>query len=161
VLAKGAAGAALAAGTVLAAGAAGAAFAAGAAENVSFLFVERVEKLLTCCWSCGGGGSHLDRNTASEGSGTSGVLATNHADVALACDRSCTCLAGGNCCSEGKVLHLGVPVTSTVVARKVLSDSDWLPVCASSCGVDHALVRASTVTVDLVNGHHDLHKISK
>jgi hypothetical protein len=149
-------------GAATAGAAAAGAAAAGAAENVNFMFVGRVQELLTCCRSCGGGGAtHLDRNTASEGSSTSGVLAADHADIALACDCSCACLAGGDGCGEGKILHLGVPVTPTVVARKVLSDSEWLPVCASTCGIDHALVWASTVAVDLMNSHHDLKRISK
>jgi hypothetical protein len=53
-------------------------------------------------------------------------------------------------------LHLRVPVTTTVVALEVLGDGDGLPVGTGTGGVDHALVRASTVAVDLVNSHHDL-----
>jgi hypothetical protein len=102
----------------------------------------------------------LDWDTATEGTSTSGVLATDHADVALASDGTCAGHASWDRGSEGKILHLSVPVTATGVALEVLGDSDWLPVGSCTCGVDHALVWASTVGVDLVNSHHDLESVS-
>jgi len=107
-----------------------------------------------------GSAGHLNRNTATERTSTSGVLASDHADVALASDSSCASHAGRNGSSEGLVLHLGVTVASAVVTRKVLSDSDGLPVGTCATGVDHALVWASTIGVDLVNSHHDLGSVS-
>jgi hypothetical protein len=103
-----------------------------------------------------GGGSHLNGNTASKGPSTSGVFAADHADTCLPCDLSCASHSSGDRGCEGKVLHLSVAVTSTIAALKVLGDSDGLPVRASACGIDHALVRTSTIGVDLVDGHHDL-----
>lgn len=110
--------------------------------------------------STSGGGSsssssHLNGDTATERSSTSGVLATDHADVALASDSSCAGHASGHRDSEGKILHLSVPVAATVVAGKVGGDSGGLPVGTSTSSVDHASVGTGTVRVDLVNSHHD------
>ena len=109
--------------------------------------------------STGGGASdvgHLDGNTATERSSTSWVLTADHADVGLSGNRSCASHASWDGGSERLILHLGVPVATAVVTRKVLSDGDWLPGCAGAGGVDHALVWAGTVRVDLVDSHHDL-----
>jgi hypothetical protein len=103
----------------------------------------------------------LNWDTATKRPSTSGVLAANHADVALSSDGSCAGHAGRYLSSEGKILHLSVPVAATLVALKVLGNSDRSPVGASTSGVNHALVRTSTVRVDLVNSHHDLGYISK
>jgi hypothetical protein len=133
------------------AAAAGAAAAgAAAAIIVKSDTLKYVRGLLTSS-SC-----HLDGNTPSERSSTGRVLASDHADTGLSSNCSCASHAGWDLSSKREILHLSVPVASTVVALEVLADCDWLPVCASSCGVDHALVRTSTVGVDLVDGHHDL-----
>jgi hypothetical protein len=102
----------------------------------------------------------LNWNTATEGSSTSGVLATNHADVALTSDGTRAVHARGDRGSEGEILHRSVFVTSTSVTIEVLGDSDGLPVGSRSCGVNHALVRTGTVGIDLVNSHHDLEIVS-
>jgi hypothetical protein len=106
--------------------------------------------------SSGSGTSHLNRDTATERTSTSGVLATDHADVALTSDSTCAGHVGGDGSSEGKVLHLSVTVATTGVALEVLSDSDGLPVGTGTGSIDHAVVRTGTVGVDLVDSHHDL-----
>lgn len=45
---------------------------------------------------------------------------------------------------------------ATILAGHVGGDSNVGPCGSSTVGVDHALVRTRTVTVDLVNGHLDL-----
>jgi hypothetical protein len=151
-----AAGAAAGATALEGAAAAGAAAAGAAAAGAAAAIIVRsdtlryVRRILTSS-SC-----HLYGDTPSERSSTGRVLASNHADSSLSSYCSCASHASWDFSSKREILHLSVPVASTVVALEVLADSDWLPVCASSCGVDHALVRTSTVGVDLVNSHHDL-----
>jgi hypothetical protein len=101
------------------------------------------------------GASHLHRNTATEGTSTSGVLATDHADVALSSNSAGASLGSVDLDVKRLVLQLGVGVAATVVTLEVLGDSHRNPVGTGTSGVDHALVRTSTVGVDLVNGHHE------
>lgn len=100
--------------------------------------------------------SHLNWDTATEWTSTSGVLAADHADIRLSSNGSCAGLTGRDLSSKREILHLSVPVSSTSVALKVLADSDWLPVSTSSGCIDHALVGTRSITVDLMNSHHDL-----
>jgi hypothetical protein len=102
------------------------------------------------------GRSHLDRNTSTEGTGTSGVLAADHADIALSSNGTSASLISRDGSGERKILHLLVVVAATGIAVDVLSDLDRGPVGTRAGGIDHAGVRTSTVTVDLVKSHHDL-----
>jgi hypothetical protein len=95
--------------------------------------------------SSSGGTGHLDWDTATEGTSTSRVLATDHADVARTSDSTCAGHARRDGGSERKILHLSVLVAATSVTLEVLGNGDGLPVGSSTCGVDHALVWASTV----------------
>jgi hypothetical protein len=147
------------AGWALAGGAtalAGAAAAGAAAVGAAAAIIVRSDTLRYIRRILTSSSGHLYRNTPTERSSACGVLASDHADTSLSSDCSCASHASWDLSSKREILHLSVPVASTVVALEVLADCDWLPVCASSCGVDHALVRTSTVGVDLVNSHHDL-----
>lgn len=99
--------------------------------------------------------SHLDRDTTTEGSSTGRVLASDHAHVALAGNGTRAGLVGRDSDTKGQV-HLGLGiVAATGIAINVLGDLNRHPVGARASGVDHARVRTGSVTVDLVDGHHE------
>jgi len=106
-----------------------------------------------CSWCSSTTLSHLDWDAATEWTGTSSVLALDHADIVLASDGASASLASWNSSLEWEINSLGVG--AAVLAGNLGGDIDVGPVATSSIGVDLAAVWAGTITVDLVEGHHD------
>jgi len=104
-------------------------------------------------WGSGTTLSHLDWDTATEGTGTSSVLALNHADVVLASDGTSASLASWDSSLEWEIDSLCVG--TAVLASNLGGDINVSPVAASAVGVDLAAVWAGTITVDLMESHHD------
>src|SRR5699024_10157680 len=96
---------------------------------------------------------HLNRDDTTKGTSISRVLAADHADVVLASDLAGTRLVGGNSRDERVVGSAASVVATTLVASHVGRHLDVLPALGRAVRVDHALERASTVGVDLVDRH--------
>jgi hypothetical protein len=103
----------------------------------------------------GGSPCHLNRNAASERSSTSRVLYADHADIALACNSTRASLVRRDGDIEGEISLLVVVVAPTGIALDVGGNRNRRPRCTSARSIDHGDVRAGTVTINLVEGHHD------
>ncbi|KAI6756959.1 hypothetical protein HG530_011557 [Fusarium avenaceum] len=97
--------------------------------------------------------SHLNRDDTAEGTSPSRILAADKTDVVLASNRASTVLSCRNRGNERVISLFTIAVAATLAAFNVGSHGDILPRGASAISVDHASVRASTVRVDLVDGH--------
>jgi len=126
-------------------------------ELIKFFWGEVLGESLVSSWGSSWGSSatlsHLDWDTATEGTGTSSVLALNHADVVLASDSTSASLASWDSSLEWEIDSLCVG--TAVLAGNLGGDINVGPVTASAVGVDLAAVWAGTVTVDLMESHHD------
>lgn len=99
---------------------------------------------------------HLNRNDTTKWASSSRVLATDHADIALASNIASALLVGGNSSNKRMVSGVASVVTATLVTVNILGNLDVLPGLRSAVRVDHASIRTGTVRINLMKGHGDL-----
>jgi hypothetical protein len=115
----------------------------------------------------------LHWDTATEGAGIGIVVTSDHADTSHATSGTSTSLISSDLCSE-RLLQLLVTaqtnptkmvmktyeisclgVTSRVLSWNIGSHLHVFPLGSSTSAINHTAVRTGSVTVDLVESHHD------